>query len=117
MNEHVDVFPAASLATNVTVVVPTGKVDPLGKPDVCVNVSPAQFSDTVGAIQLTTAPHVPGVLFTVMFVGHDVNAGDSLSFTVIVNVHVVLFPTASVAVYETVFTPTGKLEPLNNPED
>lgn len=96
---------------------PTGNVDPLGKPVVCATTKPAQFSDATGATQLTTAPQVPGELFTVMFKGHEVNTGASLSFTVTVNEQVLTLPTASVAVYETVVTPWGKLEPLNKPAD
>jgi hypothetical protein len=96
---------------------PTGKTDPLAKPIVCVTIKPAQFSDATGEVQLTTAPHEPGELFTVMFKGQEVNTGGSLSFTVTVNEQVLTLPTASVAVYEIVVTPWGKLEPLNKPVD
>jgi hypothetical protein len=37
-------FPLASVTKNVFVVVPTGKVEPLGKPAVCVVIAPGQLS-------------------------------------------------------------------------
>lgn len=69
-------MPLASVAVNVMFVVPTGNVEPLGKPIVCVTIVPGQLSVADGATQLTTAPHIPGVLLTVMFIGHDVNVGN-----------------------------------------
>jgi len=38
VNEHVAVFPLASVTTKVLVVVPIGKVDPEAKPAVCAMV-------------------------------------------------------------------------------
>lgn len=115
LKEHVAEFPLASVAINVTSVTPTGNVEPLGKPLVCVIASPGQLSLAAGATQLTTAPQIPGVLFIVIFAGHDVNTGSSLSVTVTVNEHVATFPLISVAVYDMLVMPIGKLEPLGNP--
>ena len=47
VKEHVAVFPTASVAVHVTVVVPSGKTDPeAGTQTVVV---PGQLSETVGA--------------------------------------------------------------------
>jgi hypothetical protein len=91
-------FPLASVAVKVTVVVPTGKAEPLGSPPVSVITVPEQLSVAVGAIQFTIALQSPGSLFTTTFTGHDVNTGNWLSITVIVNEHTEVFPLASVAV-------------------
>lgn len=48
-NEHVPVFPTASLAVHVTVVVPTGKVDPDAGTHVTVT-GPGQLSVPVGVV-------------------------------------------------------------------
>lgn len=50
VNEHELVFPAASVAVNVLVVVPTGNNEPLAKPDVWLVVTPAQLSVAVGPV-------------------------------------------------------------------
>jgi hypothetical protein len=39
-------------------------------------MSPAQLSVAVGATQDTLAEHDPGVLFTVMFEGHEAKTGN-----------------------------------------
>jgi hypothetical protein len=75
VNEHVLVFPPASVAVNETFVTPIGNVDPLGSPAVCVTMVPAQLSLTTGASQVTMAPHVPAVLGVVILAGQDVNTG------------------------------------------
>jgi hypothetical protein len=41
---HLLEFPAASVAVKVFVVIPTGKLEPLGNPAVCVKVTPGQLS-------------------------------------------------------------------------
>ena len=59
------VLPCASVTVLVTVVVPTGKVDP----DAGVLVTAptlGQLSVAVGGVKLTTAPHTPASLLTVM---------------------------------------------------
>ena len=47
VNEHVAVLPLASVAVQVTVVVPTGKVDPDAGEQ--TTVTPGQLSEAVGA--------------------------------------------------------------------
>ena len=47
------VLPDASVAVQVTVVVPTGRIEPLG--GVHTEVTPGQLSDTVGAGKVTVA--------------------------------------------------------------
>ena len=63
-------MPPASVTVNVFVVVPVGKVDPLGRPAVCAVVAPGQLSVPIGAIYITSAPHTPGAFHCVMFPGH-----------------------------------------------
>nr|WP_252285716.1 hypothetical protein [Priestia megaterium] len=46
VKEHVEVFPAASVAVQVTVVVPTGKKEP--EAGVHIAVTPGQLSEAVG---------------------------------------------------------------------
>jgi hypothetical protein len=93
-----DELPPASVAVNVTVVVPTGNAEPLGKPPDNVIIVPGQLSVAEGAIQFTIALHKPGSFVTVMFNGHEVKVGNWLSITVTVKEHVEVFPAASVAV-------------------
>jgi hypothetical protein len=50
-----------------------------------------------------------------MFTGHEVNTGVSISVTVTVNEHTLVFPFASVAVNETLVTPIGNVDPLEGP--
>jgi hypothetical protein len=115
VNAHMLKLPLASVAVNETLVTPMGKVDPLVKPAVCVIINPGQLSLATGAAQLTTAPHTPGLLFTEIFIGHEVNTGNWLSVTVTTNEQVAVFPPASVAVKVTLVMPTGKTDPLGKP--
>lgn len=48
VKEQVEVFPAASVALKVFVVVPIGKEAPLAAPTVCETVVPAQLSAPTG---------------------------------------------------------------------
>lgn len=98
MNEQVAEFPLASTARNETVVIPIGNNDPLVKPLVCVTVKPLQLSVAAGEVHVTTAPHVPALVFVLMFNGQLVNTGNWLSITVTVKVHTLLLPLASTAV-------------------
>lgn len=67
VNEQlVEVLPAASVAVQLTEVVPTGNVDP--EAGTQVTVAPGQLSIAV-AVKLTMAEHCPAVLPTVMFAG------------------------------------------------
>jgi len=47
VNEHVAVFPEASVTTKLFVVVPIGKVAPLARPAVRVTICPGQLSEEV----------------------------------------------------------------------
>ena len=53
---NVAVFPLASVAVNSTVVVPTGKVEPLTIPAVCVITTLGQLSLALGVAKVTVAP-------------------------------------------------------------
>jgi hypothetical protein len=103
VNVQVAVLPATSLAVEVTVVVPNGKVLPDAGTELIV--TPGQLSLAAGA-NVTTAPHCPAVLPVVILAG-QVMVGGWTSFTLTVNVHIP--PPEAVAV--TVVVPTGKNEP------
>ena len=98
-----------SFAVHVTVVVPTGKVDPDAGTQLTVT-TPGQLSVPVGVVYVTTAEHWPAAFACVMFAGH-VTVGACVSCTVTVNEHDPVFAEASVAVHVTVVAPTGKVAP------
>ena len=102
-------FPLASVAVQVTVLVPLLKLDPLGGTHAFV--APEQLSLTVGAAKFTTRAHKPGAVLVVMSVGH-VMAGKSLSLTVTVKEQALVLPLVSLAVQVTVVTPLLNVEPL-----
>ena len=104
---HVAVFPDASVAVQVTVVVPFGKAEPEAGEQLVV--TPGQLSLAAGA-KVTTAEHWPGSVDLVMFAGHAM-VGLSVSLTVTVKVQVAVFPDVSVAVQVTVVVPFAKVEP------
>src|SRR5687768_15306814 len=79
--------------------------DPLAGPAVC-DVVAAQLSTPVGAVHVAIAPLVH-VGSRVMLAGHVVVA-DVLSLTVTFSLAVGVFPEASVAVWLTNVSPTGK---------
>ena len=93
---------------------PTGKVEPLARPAVRAVVTPEQLSRPTGAVYVTIFPQLPAAAVTLMFAGQDMEGG-ILSITVTVKEQVAVLPAASVAVYVTVFNPTGKVEPLARP--
>src|SRR5688572_15694806 len=103
LNEHVDTFPASSVAVYVTRVVPIGNVSP-GLWSL-VNVA-LQLSDTVGTAQFTTALH-EAVALTILSDGQLLMTGLVTSFTITLNEHVEMFPAPSLAVYVTVVVPTA----------
>ena len=76
VNAHVAVFPAASVAVQVTVVVPIGNVAPLGGEH--TTPTPRQLSEAVGAGNVTTllaeAGHV-AVAAAVMLAGQVIVGG------------------------------------------
>ena len=109
VNEHIAVFGvgvAVSVAVHVTVVTPSGNVEPDGGTHTAV--TPGQLSVAVGAY-VATAVHA-GPADKVWFAG-QVIVGGSVSFTVTVNVHVAMLLDASVAVHVTVVTPFAKAVP------
>src|SRR5689334_3717281 len=83
------VLPWASVTVLVTVVVPTGNVDP--EAGVLVtSPTPGQLS-VAETVNVTTAPQTPASLLTAMSAG-TVSTGFSVSFTVTVKVSVVVLP-------------------------
>src|SRR4029453_11737547 len=105
---HCAVSPAPSVTLNVLTVVPTGKVEPLGRPAICIVVAPEQLSVPTGAVKLTTAPQVPASLLTVMFAGQLIDGG-VVSFTVTLKLHVAVSPAPSVTSNVLTVVPTGKV--------
>src|SRR4051812_37091224 len=106
LNEHVLIFPEASVAVTFTIVVPIANTDP----EAAEVVTVAEQLSVAVALKVTTAPHEPGSEFTVMSAGQLIT-GASLSVTVIVNELLVVFPDASVAIPVTVVVPIGKVVP------
>ena len=112
VNEQVAVLPDASVAVQVTVVVPTGSGEPDGGTHTVV--TPGQLSVAGGAGKLTTLlvvasqgpPGAGGGVTTVMLVGQMI-IGGSVSLTVTVNEQV----GPAVVVQVTVVVPLGKEEP------
>ena len=102
-NEHVPVFPTASVAVQVTVVTPTGKVEP--DAGTHATVAPGQLSDADDA-NVTTAEHWPAAFGTVTGAGQFAT-GACVSFTVTVNEHV----GPLVVEQLTVVVPTAKNDP------
>ena len=89
-------FPLASVAVIVTVVSPTGKVEPLGW--LLSPVAFGQLSETSGSSQETIAPQEPASAVCVMSVGTPLSTGSSSSTMVRVKLSLCWFPEASVAV-------------------
>ena len=108
---QVAVLPDVSVAVQVTVVVPTGRIEPLG--GVHTEVTPGQLSDTVGAGKVTVALLEIGQVCAataVTFAG-QVIVGGCVSLTVIVNEQLAVLPEASLTLHVTVVMPLGKVEP------
>ena len=100
---HCAVLPEASVAVEVTVVVPTGNTEPEAGDD--TTVTPGQLSEAV-TVKFTTAPHWPGELLVVMLAG-QVIVGGWVSLTVMVNEQVAPDPSDTF----TAVVPTGKKDP------
>jgi hypothetical protein len=114
----VDVFPSASIAVYVIVVVPFGKIFPAGTP-LRVMLTGEQLSVAFAvprSASLTNLSQLvaPGPVATATAAG-AVTAGGVLSSTVTVWVAVALFPSASVAVYVMVVIPFGKIFSVGTP--
>src|SRR5215510_2940883 len=101
----------ASVAVQVTIVVPVGKVDPDG--GLQATVTPGQLSVAAGVGNVTTLPVANGqdaAAVPVTFAGQPpVNTGGWLSFTLTVKLHIASGCTPFVAVQLTVVMPTGNV--------
>src|SRR3989442_1096698 len=95
----------------VTVVVPTGKVDPDGGEQLVV--TPGQLSVAV-VVKLTTALLWPGAAVVTMSVG-QVIVGGWVSLIVTGKLQLLVLPLASVTVNRLVVVPFAKVAPLGNP--
>lgn len=104
---HVETLPAASVAVQVTVVVPTGKAEPDGGWQ--TTLTPGQLSVAL-TVKVTVADEAAGAAATVMSAG-QVMTGGCWSSTVTVKVQWLALPAASVAVQVTVVVPIGNAEP------
>lgn len=103
-NEQLAMLFAASVAVQLTVVVPSGKHVPGGGTHIVV--TPEQLSLATGAVKVTAAQVWPGEAAALMFAGQAI-VGACVSVTVTVNEQ--LGP--AVVVQFTVVVPTGKNEP------
>jgi hypothetical protein len=97
-----------SVAVQVTVVTPFGKVEP--DDGAHATPTPGQLSIAV-AEKLTTAEHCPGVFPVTIGEGHTI-VGACISLTVTVNEQLAVLPDISLTMQPTVVTPFGKVEPL-----
>src|SRR5262245_62727928 len=101
-------LPLLSRTVLVTVVVPTGKANPLG--GTLVKFVTAQLSVAL-TLKMTLLVHWLVEALTVIFPGQLI-AGGWLSSTVTAKVHTLVLPLASVARLVTIVMPTGKAKPL-----
>ena len=90
LNEAVPVFPEVSDPVYVTVVVPTGKVEPGAWEEVWL--TPGQLSAAVGAVQVAAALQLPASALTVMSAGTPVKVGFWSSTTITLKVPVEELP-------------------------
>jgi hypothetical protein len=103
------VLPLASVATFVTVVVPTGNVLPLGR--LLTRFVTLQLSVALTLNVTLVRLQRPGSAVSTKLVGHTMT-GFCVSVMVTVKVQVLWLPLASRAVFVTIVTPTGKVLPL-----
>jgi len=108
VNEQLPVFDDVSVAVQVTVVMPRGKVVPEGGVQVGV-IAPSQLSKAV-AVNVTLTEHIPAGEFIEIGAG-QVTTGASSSLTVTVNEQEPTFDDVSVAVHITVVMPLGNVAP------
>ena len=99
----------ASVATLVTVVVPTGKVEPDGGVETTVTLPQLSVALTKKVTLLRL--HCPASAAKLMLVGQRTILGFWVSLIVTVKVQVLLLLEESVATLVTVVVPTGKVEP------
>jgi hypothetical protein len=101
------VLPAASVATHVIVVVPSGNRAPIAAPSLRVPIRLEIEQLSVAVVpSVTVAPHTFAFVVTLRFA--VVIEGGVLSTMVTVWVAEAVLPDASVAVYVSVVVPTGK---------
>ena len=112
--EQVRVLFDASVALQTTVVMPFGKAEPDTNPLWMDTEPPGQLSVKVGVVYVETAVQRSRSVVLVWLDG-QLMVGRSLSLTVIVNVHRVVRPTASMACQVTELTPLSKTVPLAPP--
>ena len=103
------VLPAASVAEQVTLVVPIGNLEPEAGLQVTATL-PLTASDAVGGVYVTVAPSGP-VAVVVTLAGTLLRAGGVVSRTLMVNVAEARFPAESRALHITVAAPSAKVEP------
>ena len=108
VNVHCAVFPPMSTAVLVTVVIPTGKADPLGG---TLSTPGAPQLSLAVTVNVTLLAQAPDGAVTVRFAG-QVIVGGWVSMTVTVKRHWLTLPLLSRAVLITVVVPTGKEAPL-----
>src|SRR5215468_9407212 len=99
---QVAVLPCVSVAVQMTMLVPTGKMAGA----LLVTVTGPQLSATVGELRVTlVAPHIPGEAVAVTSVGQEI-VGGWLSVTITSCGQVAVLPCVSVAVHVTMLVPT-----------
>jgi len=101
------VFPWASVATQVTVVVPNPNVEP----DAGAHETPTEPSTMSVAVDTNVAIAPLGPVASIIRFGGTVTTGGVVSTTRIVNVAEPVLPCASVAEHPTVVTPSGNVDP------
>ena len=102
------VLPEASVAVQVTVLVPLANVLPLV--GLQLTVTPEQLSVAVG-VKLTIWLHWPSAVLVTRLSG-QARIGATLSLTATVKLQFAVLPEASVAVQVTLLVPLLKVEPL-----
>jgi hypothetical protein len=108
VNEAARLLLRASVAVHVTVVVPSGNVDPLA--GVQVTATPPSTASVAEGVKLNAAPVAP-VASTLAFAG-TVTTGPVVSVTVTVNEADPVLPRVSLPVHVTVVGPSGNVDPL-----
>ncbi|MCI0745299.1 MAG: hypothetical protein L0Y58_07830, partial [Verrucomicrobia subdivision 3 bacterium] len=105
-NAQLFVFPLASVAVQVTVLVPTAKFDPLAGSQ--ATSTPEQLSLAIASKVTVRVQEL--VAFVTMLAGQPIDGG-CVSLIVTVKLHSAVLPDASVAVQSTVVTPLAKVPP------
>ena len=107
-------MPAASVARKVTLVVPSGKVEPEARPRLTIVGEAVQLSVAVAFGKVATAVHAPAAAGSVTDAG-QVTTGACVSVTVTAKEQDALLLAASVARKVTLVVPTGNEEPEVRP--